>query len=488
MMNLSGRRAPFIYGIWAALSVFVSGSGLHYLDHVRNYEWNGAFARAETAAELTEQALLRNSDGISSVLNFAQTRIEIAEEGATEAAAALDRRLLDIILEQRFGIRGIASVNLAGLVDWSPSGEMIGSPVSDPGFFAALARATTSTLWVSAPFVSRISGQWIITAARSLHDENGRVTRMVVVGFDPLPLSRLLGTVAGRPDRSLVIRHIGDGRIRGASWEAERRMAGGPMPDHPVVQAARQATEGRLEFISPETGRPVLAAFRVVPDRSLVVYAAFDQSAEMAPFRRIALPVIVAVILYVLASLLMAGAWDRNARLRRSLHELATLDPLTGLHNRRALEDRMRRHGRDSFACLLFDIDHFKSINDRFGHARGDQVLQEVARLLRTEVRGGDIVCRWGGEEMLVVLRHCDRDKALVRAEALRQGIEAMGGNECRVTASVGVACFPGDGDTLARITELADEALYRAKRGGRNRVEATAERLTSPEKVRHHA
>ncbi len=471
MLDLSARRPALIYGGWALLGLVVIAANVAYLRSVRAYEWSASFERAETTAELMEQALLRSADGVSSVLNFAQTRVELGREGAIEAAAALDRRLQDIIDEQRFGIRGIASVRLDGIVDWSPSGAFVGRPVTERERFAVLGQATRQTLAISPPFISQFSGQWIITAARSMHDDQGRITGIVVVGFDPMQLNRLLHTVAGRPERSLVIRQIADGRVRGASHDAHRRMAAPPEPRHHVVLAARQAEAGRLQYISALTGRPVMTAFRTVRGRDMVVYAAFDEAAAMAPYRRIARPVIAAVLLYLLSSLVMAAACDRNARLRRNLHALATLDPLTGLHNRRSLEERMRGHGREEFACLLFDIDHFKSINDRFGHGWGDQVLRDVASLLRAEVRAGDIVCRWGGEEMLVVLRSCDQAAAQLRAEALSLGIQQLYDEAARVTVSVGVACFPGDGDTLEAITALADAALYRAKRGGRNRV-----------------
>ena len=477
MSDLPGRPSLLIYGVWACLSLLVVIGNLHYLRTVWDYEWNASFQRAEVAAELTEQALLRAADGVGSVLDFAQTRVELAGEGAIEATAALDRRLQEIIAEQRFGIRGIVSMRTDGIINWTPSGEMMGAAVTERDYFTAMAQAGARHMQVSAPFLSRISGQWLITAARSIHDGQDRVSSLVAVAFDPMHLSRLLGTAAGRPGRALVVRQISDGRVRAASHDTQAKLELGAAPSHPVVQAARQAAAGRLDHLFSRRERPVLTAFRALPAHDLVVYAAFDQEAEMAPYGRIARPVMAAAILYVLCSLMMAFAWDRNARLRNRLHELATLDPLTGLHNRRALEERVAQmlpgaaRAPEGFACLLFDIDHFKSINDRFGHARGDEVLREVARLLRSEVRGGDIVCRWGGEEMLVVLRRCDRKKALIRAEALRAAIEEMYASDRRITASVGVACFPGDGDTLLAMTGVADEALYRAKRAGRNRV-----------------
>ena len=465
------RYVTLVYGVWISLCLAVVAGNMHYLRSVWLYEWNAAFKRAEVAAELAEQALLRSADGVGSVLDFAETRAELAADGAVDATAALDRRLQQLIEQRRFGLRGITAVRPDGVVSWSPSGEMIGTSVADREIFRRLIQPQTAQFVVSAPFVSRASGDWILAAGRALRDADGGLTGLIIIGFDPMHLSQLLTTVASGEERSLIVRQISDGQVRAASHHTHDRLAQGPVPDHPVAQAARQAGAGRLEYQQRFGGRWVMTAFRALPTRNLVVYAAFDRDVEMAPFHRIARPVLAAVLLYILASLMLAVVWERNARLRGSLQALATLDPLTGLYNRRALEERMQQHGTGHFACLLFDIDHFKSINDRFGHARGDHVLQGVARLLRHEVRGDDIVCRWGGEEMLVVLRHCDRDKALMRAEALRCAIEGLNDGPDRVTASVGVACFPGDGPNLQVITELADQAMYRAKSEGRNRV-----------------
>jgi diguanylate cyclase (GGDEF)-like protein len=167
-----------------------------------------------------------------------------------------------------------------------------------------------------------------------------------------------------------------------------------------------------------------------------------------------------------------------HARLRDS----ATRDPLTGLYNRRCLEERMpgeiayaRRHRRP-LAVLLFDVDHFKAVNDRYGHLAGDAVLIAIARLVQQSVRTEDLVVRYGGEEFLILGRSLDGKGAGVFAERLRALVEALpisyGEQRIGVTISVGVAIGPNeadrDGTTLLR---RADEALYEAKRRGRNRV-----------------
>jgi two-component system cell cycle response regulator len=164
-----------------------------------------------------------------------------------------------------------------------------------------------------------------------------------------------------------------------------------------------------------------------------------------------------------------------RAELDRSL-ELAVTDSLTGLRNRRYalrhLDGLMRSTGATAF---LIDIDRFKSINDRLGHPVGDLVLREVAERLRAHVRASDVVARLGGEEFLVIAVGTIGDLARIVGERLRQVVAETpvraGGNEVPVTISVGVAegVAGSSGDSLM---QRADEALYRAKQGGRDRVE----------------
>ncbi|MFQ5830397.1 MAG: diguanylate cyclase [Candidatus Methylomirabilia bacterium] len=167
---------------------------------------------------------------------------------------------------------------------------------------------------------------------------------------------------------------------------------------------------------------------------------------------------------------------------REALREQATHDALTGLWNRRAILDllnqelvRAGREGR-SVAVVIADLDHFKRVNDTYGHLVGDAVLRETARRIRASLRPYDAIGRFGGEEFLIVLPGCDESSGVKQAERLRERIggEVMEASEARlsVTSSFGVAVSDSkraaDADALIRV---ADAALYRAKWGGRNRV-----------------
>ena len=161
----------------------------------------------------------------------------------------------------------------------------------------------------------------------------------------------------------------------------------------------------------------------------------------------------------------------------------AATDALTGLPNRRAIDDHLKRllaqAGRSitPMSAILLDLDHFKEINDTYGHERGDEVLAALGALLRTELRGSDFAGRNGGEEFIVMLPDTDRAGSMRVAEHLRKAMHSLSlpGVTREVTASFGVATFPEDaldGETLLR---LADRALYAAKQNGRDRVEATS-------------
>jgi diguanylate cyclase (GGDEF)-like protein len=137
-------------------------------------------------------------------------------------------------------------------------------------------------------------------------------------------------------------------------------------------------------------------------------------------------------------------------------------------------------------SAVMIDLDHFKRLNDQYGHSAGDAVLREVARAIMASLRTTDVACRYGGEELLVLLPDCSLDHAAQRAERLRLQIESLSNvaNGQSVTASFGVACTPDTTALPAELVAVADAALYQAKRLGRNRVEVAARRTPRSSRV----
>jgi two-component system cell cycle response regulator len=163
----------------------------------------------------------------------------------------------------------------------------------------------------------------------------------------------------------------------------------------------------------------------------------------------------------------------RNAQLA----ELATIDELTGAKNRRRFREDLgmlfalaTRQGT-SLSVVMLDVDHFKQYNDEFGHPAGDDVLRTIVRTLREGTREQDVVARYGGEEFVVLLPATSAEASIILAERLRSKIEAIPWPKRQVTASLGVATTGPDIPNSSALVEAADQALYRSKRAGRNRV-----------------
>jgi len=171
-----------------------------------------------------------------------------------------------------------------------------------------------------------------------------------------------------------------------------------------------------------------------------------------------------------------------NLNMREVLRMQSVRDPLTGLYNRRYMEESLERELRratrknSSVGLMMLDVDHFKRFNDTFGHEAGDSVLRTLGNLFRTQFRGEDVVCRYGGEEFTIILPEASLETTCQRAEELREAakkdVAQLGGQSLEpVSLSIGVSSFPTNGTTGEALLRAADAALYRAKEKGRDRV-----------------
>ncbi len=207
-----------------------------------------------------------------------------------------------------------------------------------------------------------------------------------------------------------------------------------------------------------------------------VATGAEDATARLAGIRPLAEAVADAMSLAV-----------SNIALREKLRTQALRDPLTGLYNRRYMEDALERHASLAersgapLSAIMIDLDHFKKLNDEHGHAMGDAVLRAVAGAIIGALRPSDVACRYGGEELVVILPECDHGDAMHIGEMLRTRIEALSAiHDARISASFGVASIPETTRTAGDLLTMADAALYQAKENGRNQV-ASANRKDLP-------
>lgn len=222
---------------------------------------------------------------------------------------------------------------------------------------------------------------------------------------------------------------------------------------------------------------------------ALIVCASLLAAKDPINWPSLCIMVLMVSALSIVANLMIKKDLDQITTQNRLLEEREALlreqsvrDHVSGLFNRRYLEEtlerELRRAGRDGsqVGVIMLDLDHFKELNDAYGHAAGDLVLQEVGALLRANLRYADIACRYGGDELTLILPKASRKVVTERAELLRRKVAALqlaGDDDSLpvVTFSAGVAVYPDDGRSAAEVLAAGDEALYRAKREGRDRV-----------------
>lgn len=179
--------------------------------------------------------------------------------------------------------------------------------------------------------------------------------------------------------------------------------------------------------------------------------------------------------------------FDQVNEQQKKLFDMAMTDQLTKLYNRHSLTEMAPKYISDAkrhrfdLSMLVIDLDHFKQVNDKHGHATGDIVLSEVGRLLRTMCRKEDFAARFGGEEFVMLLSHCNTDSAIEKANTIRQKIESLMPAGLKVTASIGVASTEqGHNMNFESLFECADKAVYLAKDNGRNQIQYVPNNLAA--------
>jgi two-component system, cell cycle response regulator len=327
--------------------------------------------------------------------------------------------------------------------------------------------------------------------------------REAVFSMAPVATGEIL-VVGDEPTRRLVLHHVSSLGIQAV--QAEDAARGSEIASlksemlECIVLDLGLGGEGPWELLrrlraEPETAAiPVLAVNARPPTEADLV-----RIIEAGVIDVVTKPIVAVIFLAKMRAICERSRAQRELRTRlRYALENAALDPLTGLFNRRYFERRLReetaharRHKRP-FALVMIDVDHFKLVNDTFGHEDGDRVLRHVAAIVSASLREDDVACRYGGEEILLLLRATDGLAARVVANRLRSGLAGKpvsldGGKEMRqVTFSAGVAAADERNAFDAQdIVARADAAMYRAKRAGRNRVESEElERRESPPPV----
>lgn len=311
-----------------------------------------------------------------------------------------------------------------------------------------------------------------------VQDRQGRYLGVTGVGLSMDRLHGLLKEYGNRYQKRIYLVDA-QGRIRlSGSHDAGQRQIRQIPGLRDVADAALKARGGSFRYAAAE-GMTFLNV-RYMPEVRLFLFVEGQEGDAVAKVRQALYLNLAICVFIVLLTIVLTDLTVR--RFRKRLEIMATVDHLTGLMNRQAFEllsgKLMAEHVRNGhpFAVVMADLDYFKQINDRFGHPAGDRLLREVAALLQATVRQGDLLCRWGGEEFLLLLDNCSAADAERVAETLRRRLVGeefqLGGRPQRITLSMGVTSYRA-GDSLQAMVERADQALYAAKDAGRNRVQS---------------
>lgn len=391
------------------------------------------------------------------------------------------RRLLAGLQKERPYIRALFFTDALGRVtDWTDEGTV--PDVSQRDYIKAH-QAGARGAFVGAPLVNmRRPGDWLFGVSLGLRDQDGALTHVAVilVGLDTLLEDfRKLDLPEGL---GLAVTDL-HGRVYLYAPGLER-FVGRTAPG--IKEYLRRGAQGStFAGLSPLDGDEVVAGSTLVHRYPLLAFAGFRLEQVLAPWRRQALFYGGAALALVLVagtlSVLLVRGQVRLSRQGRALAQLASTDPLTGALNRRAFLSaaqrefaRVRRYGGE-LSCIMLDLDHFKSINDTFGHAAGDLALSTAAGFLRTRLRSPDLFCRWGGEEFVMLLPGTDQDGAVHLAESLRAGLARLEleteGLCFTLTGSFGVAAGLASDASVEQLLARVDQAMYQAKDEGRDRV-----------------
>jgi diguanylate cyclase (GGDEF)-like protein len=385
--------------------------------------------------------------------------------------------LVRLFGNQNQDVADLRVADQSGQVSFIGTAEKTPVSIADRDYFRVQTPYPGVGFFIDRPVFSRVAQWWTLGLSLALPPNAGSLA-MVYASLEFSRLDRLINSL--NETRGEIIRIY---RNDGILLYQYPLSAGFPHPDEPNPLAGidvGRATSGLLEGTN-------LTAFQRTENLPVWVVVSRPQSALAGDWEWWVLAQLLWVSLLTLLILSSAVGLvlllDRLRTIHRAQAELARIDPLTGLINRRAFLERCtlersrveRQAGPLSLALL--DLDNFKEVNDRFGHQAGDQALQEFAKALQKTMRSTDALSRTGGEEFAVLMPGTDGKAAREIAERIRTEVATIALPKGRLTTSIGVALWDG-AETFEAWYRRADQALYRAKDAGRNRVESA---LPSP-------
>ncbi len=460
--------------------------------------WNERRGTTRLTADAAQQStqllvvvvdqMIRDIDGVTAGLQLMLNQgPPAAGVVADETWAWIERRMAE-----RAGVRSYWLLDRDGVIRRSSLPRLVGESRADRQYFIAHRDVTGVELarYVPDPYFSAVTGYRQLVVSWPLRTPADGLVGIFVVGFDTDVLERRLGQLVDtahdivalvKGDRSILAAAGvgGTQRLDPAHWDeglakllAEHR---GDLADSAIIQ--------RATLFGNEAAWVVHVHDLELLEASIVLARNLDR--VLAAWRGHVLAAMLGGSLLVLAivagAAALTGLLDRQSRALVAATTDALIDPLTSLFNRRMFDERAKielsraqREGHE-LVLMVLDIDHFKAVNDRLGHAAGDATLIAVGICLRSQLRREDLLARIGGEEFAILVPRLSTAAAVRQAERLRGAIEALAtevdGGAVRVTISIGIAKVGHGERAVATALAAADSALYTAKAAGRNRI-----------------
>lgn len=472
------RFTPILWGLTALLTA---------LNLATWFAQRSSIYETERAAALRELEITTNAFAEETQQMFEQIDLVLRGIRAyhlhTGSVAETERYINDLKLGEGRIENGYL-VDDAGRLVITHNPATVGRSVADRDYFQFHRSTAADVPFVSAVELGRATGKYLFRVTRRIDDERGEFAGLSLVTVAPGSIARFYSRLIRNDGSIASLVGIRDRKLRARVPEPGSEVWSRPL-DIALWNELKQRPSG--SYTAPGGVDGVLRhyVYRAIPTWDMVILTGVPESQVRA---RAENGIVRSTVITVGSNLVLfafAYALSLIDRQRRRMKALASTDVLTGLPNRRELFDLGERElaralrYRRPFAVLMLDVDHFKKVNDRFGHATGDRVLQALSHCGRKALREPDLFGRFGGEEFLVLLPETDEEGAKTLAERLRAGAQACtdglneDGQPVSFTVSIGIAVQSNQQPaSLEALIRLADEALYRAKANGRNRVE----------------
>ncbi len=340
-------------------------------------------------------------------------------------------------------------------------------------------------LFIGKPQLSRVHhNQWFFGVSQGIYTEQNQLSYILVAIIDIEFIHTALNASELTTEGSLAVARQ-DGYIYSR------------VPDHQdtvgkKLQVVSQIAKAQLrndKLISPIDNKVRYVGARQIPDTELIVFATLSEVQALASWRNYTIWVFILSMLLIFVVLSFIASFARQQRLLtvsyQKQKDYAQKDNLTGLHNRRYLQEvapleiKYAKLKDSPLTLALIDLDHFKKVNDTYGHLVGDQVLKDFAQLVKSMFRQSDILVRFGGEEFLLLLPNTDAQNACLLTEKLRKKVAQTqtmyGKDNIQYTISIGLSQWQKQEANLEEAIKSADDALYQAKLNGRNRIKISS-------------